>query len=97
MTCSNSSRWRDSSGNDCAHQCHDSLHGTSRFGTPMRKARLIKTRMTCSRLLAPAPRDLPIQERKAKLKDFFGGYLGSAGKTPDLLCLEESFPERLHT
>jgi hypothetical protein len=38
-----------------------------------------------------------IQERKAKLKDLFGGYLGSTGKTPDLLCLEESFPERLHT
>jgi hypothetical protein len=37
----------------------------------MRKGRLIKTRMTCSRLLAQALRDLPIQERKAKLKDFF--------------------------
>jgi hypothetical protein len=42
-------------------------------------------------------RDLPIQERKAKPKDLFGGYIGSARKTPDLLCLEESFPEWLHT
>jgi hypothetical protein len=58
----------------------------------MRKGRLIKTRMTCSRLLAQDLRDLPIQARKAYLKGtLFSGYLGWSGKTPDLLCLEESF------
>ena len=46
-------------------------------------------------------RDLPIQERKAKPKELlrtvFSGYLGATGKTPDLLSLEESVTERLHT
>jgi hypothetical protein len=46
-------------------------------------------------------RDLPIQARKAYLKEvlrtLFRGYLGSTGKTPDLLCLEESFSEWLHS
>ena len=46
-------------------------------------------------------RDLPIQERKAEPKELlstvFSGCLGATGKTPVLLCLEESVPERLHT
>jgi hypothetical protein len=48
-------------------------------------------------------RNSPIEERKAKLEETLtncsGGRLDPSdpGKTSVLLCLEESFPERLHT
>ena len=57
--------------------------------------------LICSSFMAMTFRDLPIQKRKAKPKELlrtvFSGYLGATGKTPDLLCLEESVTERLHT
>jgi hypothetical protein len=45
----------------------------------------------------PERPNVPANYKSNVMSGTIGGYLGSAGKTPDLLCLEESFPERLHT